>query len=250
MRAIGIVGILAAAWMAPAVALAQEWKSYSYDDAGFAVQFPAPPSVEKSQFRTAAGGALPMTRYSARQDGIVFRIDVVDYSGAETLGANAIADAEKALGATGKVTVAIDARINRDFGRELSIDGADGSRSAVALFYIDKHLIELIGQALPPNAMSKSGDAVRFQQSLQFTGGGAGFGGFGRFPGGGGGRFRGGGPGPQAAAACVGKAAGAAVQLDTPEGKVPATCILIARPDRRPGGGPGDGPPEGPPPPE
>lgn len=171
-----IAGILAAALMAPAVATAQEWKSYSYDDAGFAVQFPAPPSVEKSTFRTAKGAALPMTRYSARGEGIDFRIDVVDFSGAELEGSHAMADAEKAFGASGKVSVAIDARINQVFGRELSVDGTDGSRSAVALFYVDRRLIELVGQALPPNAMSKSGDAVRFQQSLQFLGGG-GFGG-------------------------------------------------------------------------
>jgi len=29
---------------------------------------------------------------------------------------------------TGKVSVAIDARINREFGRELSVAGGDGSR--------------------------------------------------------------------------------------------------------------------------
>ena len=46
----------------------------------------------------------------------------------------------------------------------------------------------------------------------------------------GGGRFRGG-PNPQALSACMGKAVGDAVQLDTPAGAVPATCTLIARPN-------------------
>jgi hypothetical protein len=53
------------------------------------------------------------------------------------------------------------------FGRQLSILGADGSRSSVALFYHDGRLYQIEGRSLPPgNATS---DAIRFQQSLIFT---------------------------------------------------------------------------------
>ena len=48
--------------LTPVVAVAQEWKVYRYPEAGFAIQFPAPPKVEKSTFRTSAGVSLPMTR--------------------------------------------------------------------------------------------------------------------------------------------------------------------------------------------
>jgi hypothetical protein len=57
------VAMLMAAWLAPVTAVAQAWKVYPYPDAGFAVQFPAPPAVESSAFKTAAGVSLPMTRY-------------------------------------------------------------------------------------------------------------------------------------------------------------------------------------------
>ncbi len=225
--------VLMAAWLAPAVALAQDWKDYSYPDPGFAVQFPTPPTVEKSDFKTPAGASLPMTRYTARQDGIDFALDVVDFSSADADPKSTIAEAEKTFGASGKVTVAIDARVNREFGRELSVEGDDGSRSAVAIFFVNKHLYLLVGEALPPNAKAKSGDAIRFQQSLQFIGDNGGFGGVGRFRGQGGGRFRGG-FNPEAVSACMGKSAGDAVQLNTPGGPVAATCTLIARPNRPP----------------
>ena len=69
---------------------------------------------------------------------------------------------------------------------------------------------------------------------LQFTGDNGGVGGFGRFGGGaGGGRFRGG-LNPRALTACMGKAVGDAVQLDTPGGPVPAICTLVARPSAPP----------------
>lgn len=222
------VAILMAAWLIPAVAAAQEWKVYQYPEPGFAVQFPAPPAVEKGTFRTATGLSLPMTRYEARQDRVIYTVKVVDFSSANEDGMTAIAETEKSFGASGKVTVAIDARVNREFGRELSVNGTDGSRSAVAIFFANKHLYVLVGESLPPNAISRSGDAIRFQQSLQFIGVNGGFGGFG-----GRGRFRGG-FNPQALAACKGKSAGDVVQLDTPRGPVSATCTLVARPNGPP----------------
>jgi len=179
---------MAAAWLAPVAAVAQEWKVYPYPDAGFAVQFPVPPVVEKSTFRTVAGMSLPMTRYVARQTQIIYTLDIVDFSSTNADGTGTIAETEKSFGASGKVTVAIDARVNREFGRELSVSDADGSRSTIAIFFANKHLYILDGKSLPPDAIAKSGDAIRFQESLQFIGDRGGFGGFG---GHGKGRFRG-----------------------------------------------------------
>jgi hypothetical protein len=250
-----VAALAVAAFLIPAAALAQAWQPYSYADQGFAVQLPAAPSVQDATFTTPTGQSAPMKVYAEHQDGIDYSLRVIDLSALKPAQADAIAWAERALSASGKVTVAIDARINRAFGRELSITGADGGRSAVAIFFLNNKLYELIGRALPPNAAAHSGDAVRFQQSLQFVGGqGGGFGGPGAFGGQGrgggfGGPGRRGGGNPQAAQACVGKAAGDKVQLDTPEGAMAATCVLVARPDRPPGGGFGDrgGPPPPPP---
>jgi hypothetical protein len=243
-----LVAILMAACLTPIAAAAQEWKVYPYPDAGFAIQFPAAPTVDKSTFKTSAGVALPMTRYALRQERIVYTLSVVDYSTTNADGMSTIAEAEKSFGASGKVTVAIDARVNRAYGRELSVTGADGSHSAIAIFFVNKHLYTLVGESLPPNAIQRSGDTVRFQESLQFTGENGGFGGFGGFggPGGGpgGGRFRGG-FNPQALTACGGKSVGDAVQLDGPGGPRPATCTLIARPNPPPDAPSGPQGPEG-----
>ncbi len=225
--------ILVVASLAPLAAVAQDWKVYTYPEAGFAVQLPVPPTVEKSTFRTSSGMSLPLTRYVARQDRMVYTLDIVDFSSLNAEPTSTIAEAEKSFGTSGKVTVAIDARINRSFGRELSVTGTDGSRSAVAIFFINRHLFTLVGRSSPPDAIARSGDAVRFQQSLQFVGANGGFGGFGRFGEGGRGRFRGA-FNPQALTACKGKSAGDIVELDTPRGTVPATCTLIARPNGPP----------------
>lgn len=236
-----VAAMLMAIGLAPITGLAQEWKAYPYPDAGFEVQLPQPPTVQKATFASASGKPLPMTRYLAQQDHVTYTLSVVDFSGTKADGSSTIAEAEKSLGASGKVTVAIDARVNREFGRELSITGADGSRSAVAIFFVNEHLYTLIGQSLPPNALAHSSDAVRFQQSLEFIGPDGRPAGFGRF---GGGRFRGG-FNPQALTACMGKAPGDTVQLDGPGGPVAATCTLVARPNRQTGAPTGAQTPEG-----
>ncbi|HTT06551.1 MAG TPA: hypothetical protein VMF64_14835 [Steroidobacteraceae bacterium] len=238
----------AGAAMLPATALAQDWKQYSYPDAGFAIQFPEPPAVQHSTYQSPAGVALPMTRYVARQDGIVYTLDIVDFAGRHADGTTTIAEVEKSFAVSGKVTVAIDARVNREFGRELSVSGTDASRSAVALFFVDDHLFILQGRSLPPDAITRSGDAVRFEESLQFIGANRGFGGFRGFGEGGGfgrsgtfGRPTGGRFGafnPAGVSACQGKSAGDSVQLQTPRGPVAATCTLVARPNEPPAGPP------------
>jgi hypothetical protein len=244
-----MVVIVMAAVLMPVAAVAQEWKAYTYPDPGFTIQFPAVPAVETGTIRNATGVSLPLTRYAVRQDGISYTLSVVNYSSTNADALSTIAATERSLGASGKVTAAKGARVNRSFGRELSFDGTDGSRSAIAIFFVNRHLYTLVGQALPPNAGEKSGDAIRFQESLRFLNDDGGF--FGLFggtdsasnAGGAAGAAGAGRPGgaaeghlksahnPPADATCAGKSAGDAVQLETPGGPVAATCTLVARPN-------------------
>ena len=233
----------------------QGWQEYRYPDQGFAFQLPAAPHVDVAPAATPTGVTAPARTYRAQGDGIVYTLQVFDLSKAGVNADTLVADTEKALVGAGKVDVAVNSRINRQFGRELTISAADGSRLTVALFYVNQHLYELVGKALPPNPADRSAQAIHFQQSLQFVGAdgqgfGGGFGGGGG-PGGGGfggrGRFgqAGGGGGQAAQAACAGKTAGDKVSFQTPDGQTTAaTCVLVARPDRPPGGvGRGGGPP-------
>ena len=263
-----IVAILMAGLLMPVASVAQEWKAYTYPDPGFSIEFPGVPVVETSRIKNATGVALPMTRYSVRQDHMTYSLSVVNYSSTNADALSTIAETERSLGASGKATAAAGARVHRFFGRELSVDGTDGSRSAIAIFFVNKHLYTLVGQAFPPNAPENSGDSIRFRESLQFLDDNGGF--FTFFGGGGGGGGGGGRSGgadedrsgvtaadrpggaaagrsrgannPPADAACTGKLAGDAVQLETPGGPVAATCTLVARPNVPPNGKPA-GPP-------
>ncbi len=263
--------IAALAVMAPAPAFAQAWRQYAYSDTGFAVQLPLAPTVAEARPVALLGLTVPQKTYVVRQDDIVFSMAVSDFNNTAMTRERALQGAVAAAGLAGKITLDTEARIDREWGRELSVAEPDGGQSIRAVFFVNHKLYELSGKSLPPDPKSASGKAARFQQSLEFIGLGyeaqrpenqpgyqpsdlSGGGesppetGPGPAPGRVGGRR---GPPPQAFADCKGLAEGAAVKHTLPGGEtVDARCVttprgLAARPLRPPGGGRGGPPPEG-----
>jgi hypothetical protein len=155
-----------AAFVASSPALAQSWKEYSYPDYAFTVAFPADPRVETTVYQGADGHPVPARVYSVREDNGVFKMTVVDLSNAALEESAVIDHAIKTLSQEGEIKLDIPHRISRVFGRQLSIQAADGSHSSVALFYHQHRLYQIEGKVL---AGARTADAIRFQQSLVFT---------------------------------------------------------------------------------
>ena len=88
---------------------------------------------------------------------------------------NAVVDhAIKMLSQNARVRLNIPARIYRVYGRQLTLEGADGSRSMVQLFDHNDRLYQIEAKALPDqNVSNPQSDMVRFHQSLDFTDGGS-----------------------------------------------------------------------------
>lgn len=171
----GICGVLFVGLVMSSAAQAQEWRTYSYPDPGFAIQFPAAPDVQTAQFKNAVGVTLPVTRYVVRQDGVQYTLSVVNYSNTNADALSAIGEAARAFKAQGKVSANSGARVNGSSGRELTITASDGSRSDIAIFFVGNRLYTAVGQALPPNPQERSADTARFQHSLQFPSDDGGF---------------------------------------------------------------------------
>ena len=161
--------ILATALIAGPAA-AQGWREYTYPDRAFALHFPDDPRIEDTVYIPADGTAVPARIYSLDQETSAYRMIVADFSSRTNLNDGQVIDlAIKTLAQEAEVRLDIPARVNRVFGRQLSLAGKDGSRSSVALFYYRRRLYLIKGTVLPANADSSSGEAIRFQQSLRFT---------------------------------------------------------------------------------
>ncbi|HXJ02253.1 MAG TPA: hypothetical protein VNH44_13605 [Micropepsaceae bacterium] len=163
----GVVAVLA---VLSTPALAQSWIEYDYPDAGFAIHFPAAPNVATGLYETGAGAFVNAQIYSLQAEGNLYSVTVADLSGASTDPQNTLAQAVEAARSQGDIQVDIPARVNGQRGRQLSIVGKDGSHSNLAIFIAKDHLFEIKGTVLASNPDRQSGDAIRFQQSLRFTG--------------------------------------------------------------------------------
>ena len=175
MRSILIAAICATTFSASAWAQST-WTEFNFADQGFAVSFPTDPAVGHMKVKTAGGADADETLYAARQDSAIYRMTVIDYKDAMVDGDNAIGQAIAALRTRGSVTLDVPARVNRNRGRQLSIAGNDGSHSTVGIFFGDHKLYQIEGTVLASSTDPISGELIRFQQSLRFTGPNNGFG--------------------------------------------------------------------------
>ena len=171
MRSIAFV---LATFVASAPAAAQGWQEYTYPDYAFAVAFPGDPQVETTTHQVADGRSVAARVYSVRQSNVVFKMTVAELAGTNLEESVVIDHAIKTLSEGGTVKVDIPARIYRVYGRQLTVEGADGSRSMVAMFDYKGRLYQIEAKALPGRSASDTNfDLVRFQQSLSFTDGGS-----------------------------------------------------------------------------
>lgn len=116
------------------------WREYDFlDQSGFAIRFPAEPRVETGTYRTAGGITVPAARYWVQQGDVLYKLTAATYweTAADTIDAGeAIDPAIELIAETG--TIASDVSIglrNAQCGRELRVEGNDGSRSDLSLFF-------------------------------------------------------------------------------------------------------------------
>ena len=82
--------------------------------------------------------------------------------------AQVVSDALGLLAEHGEVVVDLPHRVNGVLGRQISIAGHDGSRTAVAVFYRNRRLYLVEGTILSTHDDPMSAKGMRFQQSLRF----------------------------------------------------------------------------------
>ena len=160
-----IIAFAMAAFVVSGPAAAQSWEEYSYPEYAFSVTFPANPKIETTAYEVAAGRSVPARVYSARQDKSQFRMTVADLANTGLDEKAVIDHAIKMLSQGATVRVNVPARIYQVYGRQLTVEGADGSRSMVAMFDLMGRLYQIEAKGLPG---VNEFELTRFQQSLVF----------------------------------------------------------------------------------
>ncbi len=163
-----LVTFIVAMIAASAPAGAQGWKEYQYPNEGFAAAFPAEPKVETTSYRVAGGRLVEARVYSVVREGGEFKVTVADLSQTEVSEGNVMAYAVLMLSRGGEIKFDIPHSTRRIIGRQTSIDGADGSQIYASVFFHNRRIYQIEGTA---SAGGSAADAIRFQQSFDFTDG-------------------------------------------------------------------------------
>jgi len=94
--------------------------------------------------------------------GIIFKMTVAELEGTNLEESAVIDHAIKTLSQGATVRVNIPARIYRVYGRQLTVEGSDGSRLMVQLFDYKERLYQIEAKALPgQNVSDPKSDVVR-----------------------------------------------------------------------------------------
>ena len=171
MRSIPFI-LAAFAFSAPAVA--QSWEEYPYPEYAISVAFPASPKIETTTYQIADGRSVPARVYSVRQEKGEFKLTIAELANTGRDEKTVVDHAITALSQGATVKLNVPARIYRVYGRQLTVEGADGSRSMVQLFDYKKRFYQIEAKARAgENDNNPQSDVVRFHQSLTFTDGGS-----------------------------------------------------------------------------
>src|SRR5215468_1759222 len=124
--------------------------------------------VETTSYQGPGGRLVEARVYSVVQEGGEFKVTVADMSHTEMSEGNVMAYAVMMLSRGGEVKIDIPHSTRRIIGRQASIDGVDGSQTYASVFFHNRRLYQIEG-TVP--AGSSTADAIRFQQSFDFTDG-------------------------------------------------------------------------------
>jgi hypothetical protein len=145
---------------------ADDWKEYENPEYSFAIHFPIDPTVEATTYRAGDGRSFEGRVFFVTRDTGTFKVTIVDMPDDKT-GEELVRDA-KPVTEGGAIKFDISHRVRAVYGRQLGVSDASGGYAYVALFYRNKRLYYIEGKAFVAGGQAEV-DAMRFQQSLDFT---------------------------------------------------------------------------------
>jgi len=161
-----VVGAALAATTAPAMAA---WQGYISHPLGFAFAAPGELKVEKGSYRGAVAGPRDTVVYRFVDDDIEYKAVVIDMSDKANDAATLLGEAEYNFQEGKKVLMDTFGRVDRQYGRKLTIDLPNSAgRASAAFYFINGRIISLQATVLPANGDYNTPEMGRFVDSITF----------------------------------------------------------------------------------
>ncbi|HLK81058.1 MAG TPA: hypothetical protein VKT99_06125 [Xanthobacteraceae bacterium] len=169
MRLTGLAILAGAALAATSAPATAAWRGYISHSLGFAFAAPGELKVEKGTYRGAVAGARDTFVYRFVDDNIEYKAVVIDMSDKANDAATLLGEAEYNFQDGKKVLMDTFGRVDRQFGRKLTIDlPNNGGRTSAAFWFINGRIVTLQATVLPANGDYDSPEMGRFVDSITF----------------------------------------------------------------------------------
>jgi len=166
---VALVGVALAAMTAPAMA---QWRGYISHPLGFAFAGPGPLKVEKGTYTAPVAGTHDTLVYAFVDDNIEYKAVVIDTRDRANDAANLLGEAQFMFQNGNGKKVLMDAfgRVDRQYGRKLTVDlPNNGGRSMGAFYFINGRIVSLQATVLPANGDYETPETGRFIDSITFS---------------------------------------------------------------------------------
>ena len=161
-----LVGVALATMSAPAMAA---WRGYISHPLGFAFAAPGELKVEKGTYRGAVAGLHDTVVYRFVDDDIEYKVVVIDMGDQANDAATLLGEAEYLFQEDKKVLMDTFGRVDRQYGRKLTVDLPNNAgRTTAAFYFINGRIISLQATVLPANGDYDTPELGRFVDLITF----------------------------------------------------------------------------------
>jgi hypothetical protein len=158
-----------AALMALTAPASAAWQGHISHTFGFAFAAPGELKMEKSSYKGAIAGTRDAIVYSTVDDNIEYKAIVIDTTAVANQSATLLGEAEYIFQDGQKLLMDAFARVDRHYGRKLSVDlKNNGGRKIAAFYFINGRIISLQATVLPANGDYDNPELARFVDSITF----------------------------------------------------------------------------------
>jgi len=161
-----LAGVALAAMTGPAAA---QWRPYISHPLGFAFAAPGPMKVEKGTYEAPVAGKHDTLIYSFIDDNIEYKAVVIDVRDKANDAATILGEAQYQFQNGKKLMMDTFGRLDRQYGRKLTVDlPNNGGRSMACFYFVNGRIVSLQATVLPANGDYETPETGRFIDSITF----------------------------------------------------------------------------------
>jgi len=162
-----LAAVAGAALVASAAPASAAWKGYISHPLGFAFAAPGDLKFERGKYQAAVAGNCDSMVWRSVDDGIEYKVIVIDTVAQANKAATLLGEAEYIFQDQKKLLMDAFGRVDGKFGRKLTIDLPNKSRTTAAFWFVNGRIVSLQA-TVPANGDVDTPEMARFVDSITF----------------------------------------------------------------------------------